>query len=354
MTSQNTANALSLLASLDTDLPAGRAIADLIAERLAPADIAVSLFDAGGGRWRVEIHFGDEAAREPVRDAVAAAAGAEAAAALQFGAVQAADWVRQSLAGLRPVAAGRFVVHGAHDRARIPKNRIGIEIEAALAFGTGHHGTTRGCLVALDAVCKGLGRQKIARTSMRVAGTNRLRPFRGMRSNISGRHRRSILDVGTGSGVLAIAAARALRRFVLATDIDRDAVQVTEENAEANGVGPLVHALTADGMTHPGITRHAPYDLIIANILAGPLTQLAPSVCKALAKGGMLVLSGLLTWQENLVVSFYTPHGLILRTRRRDGPWSALRVMDADGSNVKTLIDLPKTILVGGRVAWKP
>jgi ribosomal protein L11 methyltransferase len=203
------------------------------------------------------------------------------------------DWIRLSQEGLPPVRAGRFFVYGAHDAGEVPQGAIPIRIEAGMAFGTGHHETTALCLGALSDLVK-------------------RRAFR------------NVLDLGCGTGLLAIGAAKLWHRRVLATDIDRDAVQVTEENAQANGVAPLVHALTADGMTHPGITRHAPYDLIIANILASPLTQLAPSICKALAKGGMLVLSGLLTWQENLVVSFYTPHGLILRTRRRDGPWTAL------------------------------
>src|SRR6476646_10119493 len=154
MTSETNADAPSMVARLDTDLIIAQAVADAVAERFALGDVAVSLSDAGGGRWQVAIHFRGEAKRERVRGAVAAAVGAEAAAALQFGSVQAADWVRQSLAGLRPVAAGRFVVHGAHDRTRVPLNHIGIEIEAALAVGTGHHGTTRGCLLALDAICK--------------------------------------------------------------------------------------------------------------------------------------------------------------------------------------------------------
>ena len=154
MTSETIPDAPSLVARLDTDLITAQAIADHIAERFGLEDIAVSLSDTGGGRWQVAIYFRNGAEREPVRDAVAAAAGAEAAAALQFGSVEAADWVRESLAGLQPVEAGRFIVHGAHDRARVPFNRIGIEIEAALAFGTGHHGTTRGCLLALDAISR--------------------------------------------------------------------------------------------------------------------------------------------------------------------------------------------------------
>ena len=177
-----------LVARLETDLTKAQAIADHVAERSTLEDIAVSLADAGGGRWQVAIHFHSEAEQEAVRAAVDAAAGAEAAAALRFGRIEAADWVRQSLAGLAPVEAGRFIVHGAHDRARVAKNRIGIEIEAALAFGTGHHGTTRGCLLALDGIGKASSRQR--------------RPPR-------------ILDVGTGSGVLAIAAARALHAACL-------------------------------------------------------------------------------------------------------------------------------------------
>ena len=140
------------------------------------------------------MHFLAAPDEKIVRALTAAAAGNAAAKALRFERVAAKDWVRESLAGLAPVIAGRFIVHGAHDRARVPINRIGIEIEAALAFGTGHHGTTRGCLLALDALCKS-------------------------------RPRRRILDLGTGSGVLAIAAARALRQPVLATDIDGAAVR---------------------------------------------------------------------------------------------------------------------------------
>src|SRR6201996_572547 len=212
MTSESAANISSMVAKLDTDLATAQAVADHIAERFAPGDIAVSLADTGGGHWQVAIHFADTAERRAVQEAVVAAAGDKAAAALQFGSVEAADWVRQSLAGLAPVAAGRFVVHGAHDRARIPFHRIGIEIEAALAFGTGHHGTTRGCLLLLDSVLKAY------------------RP-------------RRVLDLGTGTGVLGIAAARALQIGVLASDIDPLSVQVAHENARLNRTGDLVETI---------------------------------------------------------------------------------------------------------------
>jgi ribosomal protein L11 methyltransferase len=203
------------------------------------------------------------------------------------------DWIRLSQEGLPPVRAGRFFVYGAHDAGEVPPGVIPMKIEAGMAFGTGHHETTALCLGALSDMAK---RRRFA----------------------------NVLDLGCGTGLLAIGAAKLWRRRVLATDIDPVAIEVTVENARANGVAPLVRAATAEGLTHPTIAGTAPFDLILANILASPLTQLAPAIARALAPGAMLVLSGLLTWQENMVVSFYRPHGLILRQTRRDGPWSAL------------------------------
>jgi ribosomal protein L11 methyltransferase len=204
-----------------------------------------------------------------------------------------ADWIKLSQEGLPPVRAGRFFVYGAHDAGQVPPAVIPMRIEAGLAFGTGHHETTALCLAALSDLAR---RRRFKR----------------------------VLDLGCGTGLLAIGAAKLWRRCVIASDIDPVAVGVTKENARANGEAPFVRAVTADGLTHPIIRERAPYDLIVANILASPLTMLAPSIVRSLAKGGMLLLSGLLTNQENLVVSFYTPHGLILRARHRDGPWSAL------------------------------
>jgi ribosomal protein L11 methyltransferase len=203
------------------------------------------------------------------------------------------DWIKLSQEGLAPVRAGRFFVYGAHDSGQVPHGVIALRIEAGLAFGTGHHETTALCLAALSDLSK---RRRFTR----------------------------VLDLGCGTALLAIAAAKLWRKPVLASDIDQVAIDVAKQNARANATAPLVRAITADGLTHPAIRAGAPYDLIVANILASPLTQLAPAIARALARGGMLVLSGLLRDQENLVVSFYTPHGLILRARRRDGPWSAL------------------------------
>jgi ribosomal protein L11 methyltransferase len=201
------------------------------------------------------------------------------------------DWIKLSQEGLPPVRAGRFFVYGAHDAGQVPHGVIPMKIEAGLAFGTGHHETTALCLAVLSDIAKK-------------------------------RRFRKVLDLGTGTGLLAIGAAKLWKRPVLASDIDPVAVEVTRENARANGVAPLIRALTADGLTNPVLANGAPYDLLIANILAGPLTQLAPSIQRALAPGAMLVLSGLLRNQEDLVLSFY--QSLRFVTVRRMGPWSAL------------------------------
>jgi ribosomal protein L11 methyltransferase len=201
------------------------------------------------------------------------------------------DWIRLSQEGLPPVRAGRFFVYGAHDAGTVPHGVIPMKIEAGLAFGTGHHETTALCLGLLSALA---GLRRFAR----------------------------VLDLGCGTGLLAIGAAKLWGRKVLASDIDPVAVAVTAENARANGVAPLVAVVTADGLAAPRLAEAAPYDLIIANILAGPLTRLAPSISRALAPGGMLMLSGLLRDQENLVLSFY--RRLRFVGRRRMGPWSAL------------------------------
>jgi ribosomal protein L11 methyltransferase len=281
------------IALLETDEQSARRVADLVAESLPADETAVALVDVGAGRWRVAVYFHAAPDEKTIRALTAAAAGNAAAKALRFEHVAATDWVRESLAGLAPVTAGRFIVHGAHDRARVPFNRIGIEIEAALAFGTGHHGTTRGCLLALDRVCKSRGSA----------------PTR-------------ILDLGTGSGVLAIAAARALRQPVLATDIDGSAVRAARANAARNRAGSFVEVVKADGVTGLKLRERAPYDLVFANILLRPLQRLAAPLTRLTAPGARVVLSGLLASQANAAIAAYG--GLALERRIDLDGWSTL------------------------------
>ena len=217
----------------------------------------------------------------------------KATAALSIEPVQPADWVKQSLAGLQPVRAGRFLVHGAHDRGRVRPNDIAIEIEAALAFGTGHHGTTRGCLLALDDLAK---RRRVAR----------------------------VLDVGTGSGVLAIAAAKRLHARVTASDIDRIAVEAARGNARLNRAGAAIAFVRAAGATARAITAGAPYDLIFANILLGPLVRLAVPLTRLAAPGAHIVLSGLLPGHANAALAIYRAQGLVLERRIPLDGWVTL------------------------------
>jgi ribosomal protein L11 methyltransferase len=279
---------------LETDEQSARQVADLVAESLPAEDIAVGRVDIGAGRWRVAMYFRAAPDEKIIRALTAAAAGDAAAVALRFERVAATDWVRESLAELAPVTAGRFIVHGAHDRAGLPFNRIGIEIEAALAFGTGHHGTTRGCLLALDRICKS-----------RSGGTAQ-----------------RILDLGTGSGVLAIAAARALRQRVLATDVDGSAVHAARANAGFNHAGSFVEVIKADGVTARQIRGRAPYDLVFANILLRPLQRLAAPLIRLTAPGGRVVLSGLLASQANAAIAAY--RGLALERRIDLDGWTTL------------------------------
>ncbi|MBZ9978544.1 50S ribosomal protein L11 methyltransferase [Mesorhizobium sp. B2-5-9] len=184
------------------------------------------------------------------------------------------DWVARSLEGLKPVRAGRFFVHGAHDSRKRHSGELAIEIEAGLAFGTGHHGTTAGCLEMLE---------KVVRRE----------------------HPRNALDLGTGSAVLAIAVAKLAHIPVLATDIDPVAVKVAAANARLNHVKGLIETVTAPGFHHPIFARRAPFDLIVANILARPLMRLAPQMAGHITLGGSIVLSGILDRQRDAVISAY-------------------------------------------------
>jgi ribosomal protein L11 methyltransferase len=289
------------LMRLVSDEKRARAIADLVVESFEPAETAASAFETetplpdGGKAWIVEVYFGfppDEAA---MRELVSAAAGPDAAAAIEFGRTPERDWVANALAGLAPVRAGRFLVHGSHDRPRVRANDLAIEIEAALAFGTGHHGTTRGCLVHLERVLR------------------RRRP-------------RAILDVGCGTGVLAIAAAKALHRRVALGDIDPVAVAVANENARLNGVGPYVRAIVSKGVENHDLRAGAPYDLVFANILARPLRALAPSLAAVMSGDGDAIVSGLLYADVPGVLAAWRGQRLYLAERIDLEGWASLRL----------------------------
>ncbi|ASW07013.1 50S ribosomal protein L11 methyltransferase [Rhizobium sp. 11515TR] len=199
------------------------------------------------------------------------------------------DWIAKSLEGLKPVRAGRFLVHGSHDRDKVGPSDIAIEIEAGQAFGTGHHGTTAGCLEMIEKVL----------VSRRV---------------------RNALDLGTGSGVLAIAVRKLRNIPVLATDIDPIAVRVAKENVRSNGIASGVTLETAPGFHSTAFSRHGPFDLIIANILARPLIKMAPQLVAHLAPGGSVILSGILAEQRWKVLAAYNgAHLRHVRTIWRNG-----------------------------------
>ena len=270
-----------------------RRVTDLLTESLEDGEAAVAAFERSDGRWDVTVHFAEPPDQERIRALVVLAASDEIAQTIVFDTVAAKDWVKASLEGLVPVAAGRFIVHGQHDRAHVPPNKLGIEIEAALAFGTGHHGTTRGCLLLLDQV---------------------------LRSKMP----RRVLDLGAGTGVLAIAAAKALRRKVLASDIDPRSAIVARENAVLNGVGNLIVSICATGFSAPQFRSRAPFDLVMANILANPLRHLAPAMAAHLAPEAMVILSGLLPHQTRGVIGTYRTQGLVLVRQIRIDGWCSL------------------------------
>ena len=290
---------------LHTDERSARAMTDLLGEVFDPAETAVAAFESqDNGPWLLEAYFAREPDEAAIRDLVRPIVGAEAEAAA-FERLDPKDWVAASLEGLQPVRAGRFLIYGSHDRRIVRANDWALEIEAALAFGTGHHGTTRGCLLALADELK------------------RRRP-------------RRVLDVGTGTGILALAAAKALKRPIVAGDIDPEAVRVARDNAHLNGVAGLTTFYIAPGVRHPSANRPRRFTLVTANILARPLKRLAPALAQVLASGGALILSGLLARDVPGVLSAYAAQGLALERRRDLDGWATL-VLRRGGADPRRL-----------------
>ncbi|MFT3973740.1 MAG: 50S ribosomal protein L11 methyltransferase [Amaricoccus sp.] len=272
-------------------LPAAVALRDALDE-LDPAPLASDIndHDDGSGLWDVSGIFGEA----PDEVGLALLAEAYGGAAFRVERIEDRDWVAQVRAELTPVEAGRFVVYGSHDRAKIGPHRIGLEIEAAQAFGTGHHATTRGCLLALDRMVR-----------------------RGLVA-------RRVADIGGGTGVLAMAATSIWPAAAIAGDIDPVATVTARENVAANGLAAHVSCLTAAGFRHPRVHAAAPFDLVFANILAAPLKRLAPQMAAAQRSGGIAILSGLLSRQAPGVAAVYRGWGYRVRDRVQIDGWTTL------------------------------
>ncbi|WP_428928140.1 50S ribosomal protein L11 methyltransferase [Marinibacterium sp. SX1] len=261
-------------------------------ERLTPEPTGVGVFELedGSGLWEVGGYFTEA----PDQAGLALLAELFGARGFVISELPETDWVAKVKRELAPVEAGRFFVYGSHDADRVPAGVEPLLIDAAMAFGTGHHGTTLGCLKALDWLI-GQGQAKA-----RVA------------------------DIGCGTAVLAMAAARTWPDRVIASDIDPVAVDVAEANVRANDLDGRVDCVEAAGFDHPALAAAAPFDLIFANILKGPLMALSPDLCGALEPGGHAILSGILVEQADDVVAEYARHGANLERREDIGDWSTL------------------------------
>ena len=276
-----------------SDLAHADATGNALQDLLEPPPEALTVFENGPGHWRIEVYFNEAAAG---RDLAAELTPLLAGPPPQFTAELVPDlnWVAISQAALPPVHAGRFTIHGSHDRGRVARGPNTILIDAGEAFGTAHHATTLGCLLAID---------------------------RLIRSRTFG----SVLDLGCGSGVLAIAAAKAMPGArIIAADMDPKAVSVATENVRLNGVSGQITLVDAAGVAHRKLRPAAPFDLLIANILAGPLIQLAPTLARFVKAGGTLVLSGILISQAAEVIATYRSHGFTLLRHDRLTGWSIL------------------------------
>jgi len=285
----------SALTTLAGEAP-GQALADAL-ETMTPTPTGVGIFEIedGSGLWEVGAYY----LERPDDIALSLLAAAHGAKPFAVSEIPEKDWVSVVRRELTPVHAGRFVVFGGHDRDAVPSQKIGLEIEAAMAFGTGHHGTTQGCLMSFDALLqKGL-----------VA--------------------RNVADIGAGTAVLAMAAAKVLSGRFTASDIDPIATETAKANVAANGLRGRVQCLTSVGFRHTELHNRAPYDLIFANILAGPLKKLAPEMAEHTESGSVLILSGILNRQAQGVINTYEGFGFMLTERRVIGDWTTLTLRKA-------------------------
>ncbi|WP_420566591.1 50S ribosomal protein L11 methyltransferase [Thalassovita sp.] len=282
-----TFTALTTLMGKDPAQALGLAMEELMPE---PTGIGVFEIEDDSGLWEVGGYFTEE----PDQAGLALLAAAYGAKPFTVSELPETDWVAKVKRELTPVTAGRFFVYGSHDADKIPEGSEALLIEAAMAFGTGHHGTTQGCLRALD----------------RLAN--------------DGVVCENVIDVGCGTAVLAMAAARIWPNPALASDIDQVAVDVAEANVRVNDMEGRVLCLEAAGFENPVIKDKAPFDLVFANILMAPLIDLAPDMNRYMAKGGFAILSGILNEQADAVVDVYAQNGINLIHREEIGEWTTL------------------------------
>lgn len=256
---------------------------------------AISNFeiDEKAGLWALSLYPAAEDVDVALQRALDALSANSISLPLQKVELEDEDWVSKSLEGLVPVKAGRFIIHGSHDKGMDTAGHVGVQINAGQAFGTGHHGTTAGCLKVLS---------------------EELRGFHPMR----------ILDLGTGSAVLAIALAKMLKQEIVATDIDPVSIETANDNIRINEVHPFVKTAVAAGFSHAIFAQKGPFDLVVANILAGPLCKMAPDVARNTAIGGRVILSGLLPHQRARVVAAYNKQGMLLRRTIEQDGWLVL------------------------------
>lgn len=274
---------------------AGQDAAESLAEAMEhitpePAGVGVFEIEDDSGLWEVGAYF----TQTPDEASLMLLALAFGAKPFVLSELPEVDWVAKVRRDLSPVTAGRFFLYGSHDADKVPEGVVPLLIEATVAFGTGHHGTTLGCLRALD------------------------------RLVAAGHVAHNVADIGAGTGVLALAAAKVWPGTVLASDIDQVAVDVALANAQVNGLAERLICVEAAGFAHPTIKARAPFDLIFANILKGPLIELAPDMAAHAAPGATVILSGLLVVQAEAVTAAYAAQGFILQTRDDIGEWSTL------------------------------
>ena len=302
MSARTKTEPVTYVATIEAPSPIAEAVATRLEAAESPLAMAVTLFECGPGQIEVSAHYAEKPSRQRLIQLIDGVAADGGVSLLRIEQLPAKNWVAEAESLRGPVRAGRFLAHGRHDRGKVPPGRFTLEIDAGLAFGTAHHATTRGCLIALDRLLK-LDRPAC------------------------------VLDVGTGTGILAIAAAKALGRPVVASDMDPVAVAVAAENASRNCARSRILVVEAEGLAHRAL-RYAKADLLFANLLLRPLLELAPVFARAVRPGGLCVLSGILDAQGRQVEARFRALGFKLDSRILLDGWTTLLLRRGSTSKV--------------------